>query len=61
MTAAPEGGECSAARPGRTLPPGKTRYQFYRRHSLVYDYQYLRGNTHIIDGSDGSLVGGLHR
>ena len=23
MTAALEGGECSAARPGRTLPPGK--------------------------------------
>ena len=25
MTAAPEGGEWSAARPGRTLPPEKTR------------------------------------
>ena len=23
-------GEWSAARPGRTLPPGKTRYPFYR-------------------------------
>ena len=23
--------EWSAARPGRTLPPGKTRYPFYRR------------------------------
>ena len=31
MTAALEGGECSAARPGRTLPPGKTRYPFYKR------------------------------
>ena len=31
MTAALEGGECSAARPGRTLPPRKTRYPFYRR------------------------------
>ena len=31
MTAALEGGEWSAARPGRTLHPGKTRYQFYRR------------------------------
>jgi len=31
MTAALEGGEWSAARPGRTLPPGKTRYAFYRR------------------------------
>ena len=31
MTAALEGGEWSAARPGRTLSPGKTRYSFYRR------------------------------
>ena len=31
MTAALEWGEWSAARPGRTLPPGKTRYPFYRR------------------------------
>jgi len=31
MTAALEGGEWSAARPDRTLPPGKTRYTFYRR------------------------------
>jgi len=31
MTAALEGGEWSAARPGRILPPGKTRYLFYRR------------------------------
>jgi len=30
MSAALEGGELSAARPGRTLPPGKTRYPFYR-------------------------------
>ena len=31
MTAALEGCEWSAARPGRTLPPGKTRYPLYRR------------------------------
>jgi len=31
MTAALEGDEWSAARPGRTLPPGKTRYQFYMK------------------------------
>jgi len=31
MTAALEGGEWSAARPGRTLSPGKTRDPFYRR------------------------------
>jgi len=31
MTAALEGGEWSAACPSRTLPPGKTRYPFYRR------------------------------
>jgi len=31
MTAALEGGEWSAARPGCTLPPGKTQYPFDRR------------------------------
>ena len=31
MTAALEGREWSTSRPGRTLPPGKTRYPFYRR------------------------------
>ena len=31
MTAALEGGERSAARSGRNLPPRKTRYPFYRR------------------------------
>jgi len=31
MTAALAGGESSAARPGRNLPPEKTRYPFYRR------------------------------
>ena len=31
MTVALDGGEWSAARPGRTLPPRKTRYPFYWR------------------------------
>jgi hypothetical protein len=31
MTVALEGSEWPAARPGRTLPPGKTWYQFYKR------------------------------
>jgi len=31
MTAALEGGEWSATRPGQSLPPGKTRYPLYRR------------------------------
>jgi len=31
MTAPLEGGEWPAAPPGRTLPPGKIRYPFYRR------------------------------
>jgi len=31
MTTAVERGEWSAARPGRTLPPGKPRYPLYRR------------------------------
>ena len=30
MTTALEGGDWSAASPGRTLPPGKTRFQLYR-------------------------------
>ena len=37
MTVALEGGECSAARPGRNLPPGKTQYPFYRRLSGPQD------------------------
>ena len=31
LTSALEGAEGSASRPGRTLPPGKTRYPLYRR------------------------------
>ena len=31
MTTALEGSEGSASRPGRSLPPGKTRYPLYRR------------------------------
>jgi len=31
LTSALEGGEVLASRPGRTLPPGKTRYPFCRR------------------------------
>ena len=31
MTTAVEGDEGSASRPGRSLPPGKTRYPMYRR------------------------------
>ena len=33
MTSALEGGEGSASRPGSALPPGKSRYPFYRRLS----------------------------
>jgi hypothetical protein len=31
MTTTLEGGEGSVSRPGRSLPPGKTRYPLYRR------------------------------
>jgi hypothetical protein len=31
VIAALEGDEWAAARPGRTVPPGKTRYPLYRR------------------------------
>ena len=41
-----EGVEWSAARPGRTLPPGKTRYPFYRR----------LGGTQGRSGRAGNLV-----
>ena len=37
MTAALEVGEWSAARPGRTIPPGKTRYPLYRRLDGLHD------------------------
>jgi len=37
MTAALEEGEWSATRPGRTLPPGKTRYPFYTRLGAPQD------------------------
>jgi len=46
MTAALEGGEQSAARPGRTLPPGKTRYPFYWR----LGYPRKRPGTHFTGG-----------
>jgi len=43
MTAALEGGEWSAARPGRTLPPGKTWYPFYRMlgGNSMFRYIYI--------------------
>ena len=52
MTAALEGGELSAARPGRTLPPGKTRYPFYRRlGSVKMNKQgYSGGKVNILGG-----------
>jgi len=31
LTSTVEGGERLASRPGRILPPGKTRYPLYRR------------------------------
>jgi len=39
ITAALEEGEWPAARPGGTLPPGKTRYPFYRR--LINNDNYI--------------------
>jgi len=37
LISALEGGEGSTSRPGRTLPPGKSRYPFYRRLSGPQD------------------------
>ena len=45
MTAALEGGEWSAARPGRTLAPKKTQYQFYRRLGGPQGRSGLGGNS----------------
>jgi len=36
MITALEGGEGSASRPGRSLPPGKTWYPLYRRLSGLH-------------------------
>jgi len=44
MTAALEGGEWSAARPGRTLPPGKTRYPFLQEAGLAPEPVWTEGN-----------------
>jgi len=41
MTAALEGGEWSASRPGRTLPPGMALHPFYRRLELVQLVRFI--------------------
>jgi len=50
MTAVLEGSEWSAARPGRTLPPGMTRYPFYRR---LGGSQGRSGHVRIISSPPG--------
>jgi len=42
MTAALEGGEWSAARPGCTSPPGENQYPFYRRLNEVIYFMYTK-------------------
>jgi len=51
-------GEWSAARPGRTLPPGKTRYPFYRIYIYIYIYIYIF-RFHLQNGSFEILVHGV--
>jgi len=46
VTAALEGGKWAAARPGRTLPPGKTRYPFYRRLGEPPGPVWMGGKPH---------------
>jgi len=61
MTAALEGYEWSAARPSCTLPPGKTRYPFYRR-SGPEGSRKLRFPDFMITAQDGDKVVSLtHR
>jgi hypothetical protein len=48
MTAALEGGEWSAVRSDRTLPPGKTQYPFYKRlggNRREYEEYFLGGKV----------------
>jgi len=45
MTAALEGDEWPAARPGRTLPPGKTRYRFLQEAMLAPGPVWTGGNS----------------
>ena len=46
MTAALEGGEWSAACPGRNLPPGKIWYPFYRRLGRAPGPVWTGGKSH---------------
>jgi hypothetical protein len=46
MTAALEGGEWSATRSGRAVPPGKTRYPFYGRLCGAPGPVWLGGKSH---------------
>ena len=54
MNAALEGGKWSAARPGHTLPLGKTQYQLYRRLGGP------QGRSGLVDnlGLPGKILGG---
>jgi len=62
MTAALERGEWSAAHPGRTLPPGKTRYPFYRRLGGPEGSRKLKFPYFMTTAQDGSKVVSLaHR
>jgi len=56
MTAALEGGEWSAARPGRTLPLGKTQYPFYRRLGGPEGSRKLRFPYFMTMAQDGGNV-----
>ena len=55
MTAALEGCELSAARPGRTLPPGKTPYPLYRRLGGPQG-RYGRVENLVLPGFDSRTV-----
>jgi hypothetical protein len=42
------GKECSAARPGRTLPPGTTRYLLCRRLAIFLDMNNITCNRNTL-------------
>ena len=56
MTTALEGGEGSASRPGRSLPPGKTRYPLYRRLTGPQGRSGQMGKISSLPGFDSRTV-----
>ena len=59
VNAALECGEWSAAHPGRTLPPGKTRYPFYRRLGGPQGWSEQAENKEVRGHMEGTSSSGI--